>query len=137
MADHGYYEKRPRPESRKKLIEYLGTNPVVSGIEELDYQVLRIARDGKSALTVFLTNNYIVSQADVLEMIAAQPDINAIITMSAWNQYTGDAKDECKRRKMGLFTFKEFLGAVYYEGQKFVEYVPPDPNKPRARSGIA
>lgn len=97
MGDTGYYEKRPRRRSVERLIEYLRGNPVVTGVVELESQVIRIERPSKSSsLTVFMTNIYLVSEADVIEICSANRGLDAIVTMSAWNGYTGSAKQLAK-----------------------------------------
>ena len=126
MPDVGYYEKIPRRGSIEKLIEYLGTNPVVTDVVEVRPQVIQIERDGKSTLTVFMTNIYHVSDSDVLEISAANQGLSAIVTMSAWNGYTNSAKQRAKKMGIGLFKFAEFLGAVYYDKERFLDYTPPE-----------
>ena len=125
MPEHGYYEKLPRPESRDKLLAYLQSKAVVSDVEEVSYQVIHIHRPGKSLLKLYLTNIYIVGLADVYEILTEERNINAIVTMSAWNGYTSEAKQNCKDQSIGLFTFTEILGAVYYDDKKFFDYTPP------------
>lgn len=132
MPETGYYESVPRPESIEALLRYLHGNPVVTEIEEIGPQVIQVTRVGKSTLTVFMTNIYIVSESDVAE-ISADHRVNAIVTMSAWNGYTRDAKTAAHTKGIGLFKFKEFLGAVYYEGKHFLDYTPPDPDRKRRR----
>lgn len=125
MPDRGYYEKRPRPESIEALTKYLRPNPVVGSTHQLDEHRFQVERREKPNLNVYLTNIYIVSEADVIEILAEAPETNAIVTMSAWNSYSNDAKFYAKEHDVGLFKFSEFLGAVYYVGQKFLDYEPP------------
>jgi len=129
MPEFGKYEKIPRPESIETFIKYLNSNPIVIKIERKGLQLIEIIRKGKSNLKVFMTNIYIVSLADVYEILSEVGQIDAIVTMSAWNSYTKEAKEECKKRGIGLFKFKEFMGAVYYDGQQFLDYVHPDDRK--------
>ncbi|MBE0682488.1 MAG: hypothetical protein IH589_11290 [Anaerolineales bacterium] len=129
MSESGKYEKVPRPESVKALIQYLSSNPLVLEVEHLSEQKIIVRRIGKSDLQVFMTNVYIVGISDVHDILSVAPDVNAIVTMSAWNGYTQDAKDSCKRQKIGLFLFAEFLGAAYYDGDKFFNYTTPDKSK--------
>ncbi|ABR33067.1 hypothetical protein [Clostridium beijerinckii] len=124
MPEGGKYEKLPRPESVKALIKFVSANSFVSDIEELDQQILKIIRVGKSNLIVYLTNIYIVSEADVNEILLENRSIDCIVTVSAWNKYTSMAKNEAKEKNIGLFKFKEFLGAIYYDGQEFIDYEP-------------
>jgi len=129
MPEFGKYEKIPRPESIEAFIKYLNSNPIVINIERKGLQVVEIIRKEKSNVKVFMTNIYIVSLADVYEILSEVEQVDAIVTMSAWNSYTKEAKEECKKRGIGLFSFKEFMGAVYYDGQQFLDYVHPDDRK--------
>ena len=134
MPDRGYYEKRPRPESIEALTKYLHSNPVVGSTHQLDEHRFQAERREKPNLNVYLTNIYIVSEADVIEILAEAPETNAIVTMSAWNSYSNDAKSYAKEHDVGLFKFSEFLGAVYYVGQKFLDYEPPSDEERARRS---
>ncbi len=126
MPELGRYKKVPRPESIETFIRYLSSNPVIISIERKGLQLVEIIRNGKSNLKVFMTNIYIVGLADVYEILSEVGHVDAIVTMSAWNSYTQEAKEECRRKNIGLFKFKEFMGAVYYDGQQFLDYIHPD-----------
>jgi len=129
MPELGKYEKLPRPDSIKAFIKYLSSNPVVQNIAQEDTQLVSIKRGGKTELKVFMTNIYIVGMADVYDILSEVDHVDAIITMSAWNGYTNEAKSECKRKHIGLFKFKEFMGAVYFDGNRFLDYIHPDDRK--------
>ena len=116
------FEKVPRPESIHDLIRYLESSKVVTDVERVDDQLIRVDRNNGSAITAFLTNIYIIGEADAFEILSKHGSIDCIVTMSAWNGYTASAKTNCSREGVGLFTFKEFLGAVYRTGQKFLAY---------------
>jgi hypothetical protein len=116
------FEKVPRPESIDTLIRYLRSSKVVIDVEKVDEQIIRVERSNGPAITVFLTNIYIVGEADAVEILSEHRGIDCIVTMSVWNGYTSNGKDHCRREGVGLFTFKEFLGAVYKKGKKFLDY---------------
>ena len=99
MPELGRYKKVPRPESIETFIRYLSSNPVVISIERKGLQLVEIIRNGKSNLKVFMTNIYIVGLADVYEILSEVGHVDAIVTMSAWNSYTQEAKEECRRKK--------------------------------------
>jgi hypothetical protein len=126
MPELGKYEKLPRPDSIEKFLQYLSANPIISEIQRLDKQVFYIHRKEKRDLKIYLTNVYIVGIADVIEILSLVSDIQAVVTMSAWNSYTNEAKMYCRRQQIGLFKFKEFLGAVYFDGNRFFDYIPQD-----------
>ena len=78
-----------------------------------------------------MTNIYVVGLADVYEILSGDDQLNAIVTMSGWNGYTTEAKKQCKEVGVGLFKFGEFLGAVYYGGSEYLDYIPPDERERR------
>lgn len=126
MPEQGRYEKVPRPESIEKFLAYLGSSNAVNDIQRESNQVIMVKRTKHTPIRVFMTNMYIVGLADVHEILHQVRKIDAIVTMSEWNGYTTEAKVFCKERGIGLFTFKEFLGAVYYDGDSYLNYIPQD-----------
>lgn len=44
----------------------------------------------------------------------------------AYNQYSPEAKAHCMELGVGLFRVVELLGAVYYDGDRFLAYVLPE-----------
>jgi len=129
MPSYGKYEKVPNPKSIQAFIKYLKTNNVVTEVEQESEQVIQIKRKKHCPLMVFMTNIYIVSLADVQEILTQKDRFDAIVTMSLWNSYTSEAKEFCKERRIGLFMFKEFLGAVHYDGNRYLNYIHPDERK--------
>ncbi|HHT9139006.1 MAG TPA: hypothetical protein ACFYEK_17400 [Candidatus Wunengus sp. YC60] len=125
MPELGKYEKIQRPESVQALIKYLQSNPRLTSVAYESGQILQITRNGLPSLKVFMTNIYVVGEAEAYEILSSNPDVNAIVTMSAWNGYSRAAKNMCKIKNVGLFKFEELLGAIYYEGQQFLGYIPP------------
>ena len=120
------YRKLPRPSSIVAFQRYLEGKPVVSQVQQIKAQLFRIERWNKPSLLVHVTNLYIVSEADVYEILADDPEVDCIVTMSAWNSYTTSAKEMCREQGIGLFQFKEFMGAVYYSGTDMLDYIHPD-----------
>lgn len=85
----------------------------VESLTRISDQIYRIERaEGRSPVTVYLTNLYTVGAADVMEIASRSGDVNCIVTLSGWNEYTGDAKRYAVEKRVGLFTFSEFMGAL-------------------------
>lgn len=125
MPDGGYYEKRPRPQHRSFLEGSLaGRRNIVDATFRDDF-VLDVIRDRQSAIVVYLTNKYILTQADVVEIMSRHRDVTCIVSTMEYNQYSDEAKALTMSRGVGLFTSKEFLGAVHYDGDEFLKYVSP------------
>lgn len=85
----------------------------VSDLSALGPQVFRITRVGDmSDVTIYLTNLYTVGYADVVGILSERPEVDCIVTASTWNGYTDGAKLYAKQRRVGLFEFKELMGAL-------------------------
>ena len=131
MPEEGRYEKIPRRESVDRFVEYLESSRAVQAVVRENEQLLLVERVNHPPIRVFMTNIYIVGVADVYDILAQADRVDAIVTMSEWNGYTAEAKANCKQQSIGLFKFKEFLGAVYYGGKSFLDYIPPDARQKR------
>jgi hypothetical protein len=118
------YEKLPRPESINAFKKAVSGRSKISCFDEISNVTYLLHRYSLSDIKVYLTNIYSVSLADVVEIIGIDKYINAIVTMSVWNGYTKEAEDYCKEQGIGLFVFTEFMGALNYEGYKFINYEP-------------
>lgn len=127
---YGVRFETPYPEAVRTLVDYLMAKPVIEDVDVLSLEKIIVRRNsGLSNLTVFLIDAYTLGEGKVSEIINLNRDINCIVTISAWNQYTSEAKHLAKENKIGLFSFKEFMGAVYYNGNKFLDYVHPVKDK--------
>ena len=78
-------------------------------IEEFVYNL--VLENGSEYL-VWLTDKYTVSINDVVEKI--DEGFNALVTISMWNSYTSEAKRYALENQFGLFTFREFMGALNF-----------------------
>lgn len=127
MAEQGgYYAKRPRREHREFLHGSLMGRPVVSDVEIVDDFRMIVRRGRMEDIHVYLTNQYELGVADVFEILAEAPETTCIVSTMSYNHYSTEAKDSATEVGVGLFKAVEFLGAVYYEGQKFLEYLSPE-----------
>ena len=124
----------PSHASMSTLVGYLEGHSSVQSVDYMSANVVRIDRHNMPALTACFVDEYIMGYASVLKALQQSPGVDAIVNTSAWNQNTTDAKLECANRGVGLFTFKEFMGAINYEGKKFLEYeAPTDADKSKRK----
>ena len=126
MPENGYYEKRPRPEQRQFLIKYLNARDNVREVVQADEHRLIVSRWSQSDIHIYLSNQYTIAMADVIEILEEAPDTTCIVSTMDYNHYTAEAKEYARDQDIGLFKSKEFLGAVYYDGDRFLDYVPPE-----------
>ncbi|MGW1504710.1 hypothetical protein ACWCQW_40610 [Streptomyces mirabilis] len=125
MAEGGYYEKVPRQESLEAVRKALRQHNAVRDYKQITPQLYEILRSGKSTVTLYVTNMYTVGVADVQEIAEEHPSVTCILTVSAWNNYTGRAKEYAKSINVGLFKFYEWMGALNFNGSEFLNYVAP------------
>jgi hypothetical protein len=123
---HTVFENQPWQQHQDFLLNRLGSSPVVAGIQALSRFHYVVQRPGKTTLVLYLTNKYILSVADVIEILDEAPETNCIVSTMDYNQYSPEAKEHCMALGIGLFRVVELLGAVYYDGDRFLEYVPPE-----------
>src|SRR4051794_13497010 len=79
------------------------------GDGDRQYTVKRTRGD---TLNVYLTGMYTFGVIDFYDLRASHPLVDCIVTASPYLSYTADAKEEAQRAGVGLFTMKEFLGAL-------------------------
>jgi len=97
----------------------------VSLVEVVDDFHLVVSRNGRSTIWIYLTNKYILSVADVTEILDGSPETTCVVSTMNYNHVSREAKQYCRERNVGLFKSIELLGAVYYDGEEFLDYVRP------------
>lgn len=120
------WDERPRADSIRFFEDRIEGHSKVDAFTKIDNQTYEIARDGRSDLRVWLCDVYRVSAADVSLILAHDPAINAIVTVSSWNDVSHEGKAAGEDEGVGVFQFKAFYGAMNYDGDDFVNYIPPD-----------
>jgi hypothetical protein len=133
MPETGRYAKRPRPEHRKFLLDCLKPRHNVKSVEILDDFKLVVKRRNQSEIRIYLTNMYQVGLADTVEILSIAPDTTCIVSTMDYNHYSTEAKEYAKEQGVGLFRARDFLGAVNFDGTRFLEYVPPHEREENAR----
>jgi hypothetical protein len=117
-------DEKPRASSIAWFESSITTHKRVLSCDRQDEYVYRIARHDGDDIVVYLTNIYTVAIADVTEILSEHPEVNCILTISAWNGYTQRARAYAADQKVGLFIPSEFWGALWMED--FWAYVKRD-----------
>ena len=109
----------------------VGGHTRVSKLSSAGSQSYDLDRSGLSRVRVWVCDVYEVTSADVAAILADDPTVDAIVTMSMWNHVTAEAHAEGVDRGVGVFVFKELMGALNYAGDELVNYNPA-----RSRRGV-
>ena len=114
----------PSKENKAFFIKVVSGHSKVQSIHEISDQLYEIALTNNTAIIAYLTNKYIIGIADYLDFIEESSNLNCIVTTSAWNSYTDDAKQRSVENQIGLFDIADFLGALHQS--YFWNYVKKD-----------
>lgn len=106
------YSDLPRPESVVFFEQMLDRHDRIVRYEKLEEFVYNLFLNSGKTYLVWLTNKYTVSLNDIVEKI--DENFDALVTISMWNSYTSEAKKYALENQFGLFTFREFMGALNF-----------------------
>lgn len=124
--EYGERIVKPLPQGIQQLVERLETKPTVKRVEYIEEQILKVYRENlHNDLIIYVVDAYVLGEGDTFEIIKDNPNINTILVLSLWNQYTSKAKKLAKEYNIALFTYSELMGAVYYNGMSYLDYIPP------------
>ncbi|MEN2766850.1 hypothetical protein [Ornithinibacillus xuwenensis] len=126
MPEGGRYEKIPRPESIEYFINAISGHSKVQEVNQIDTQLFEVIKKNGKRLLVHLTNYYIVTAAEVIEILSQSPDIDAIVTISQWNQWSESGREQAISQGVGLFIMRQFMGALNFDGQRFYQFLTAD-----------
>jgi hypothetical protein len=127
MPEGGYYEKRPRPESIQYFMNRVNGHTKVLSVKKIGDQLFEIKQRNGKIIYVYLTNIYIIGEAEVYEILAENKEnhLDSIVTISSWNQVSSAGKQAGKDNGLGIFIMSDFLGALNYDGEAFTNYISP------------
>lgn len=101
----------------------------ISSITSLGDNKYHIQRtNSRDPLTILVADIYIAGEADIYEFSDKLQGVDAIVLIGFYNRHSSSAKSIAKHMNVGLFTNKEFWGAVNLTGDKFIDYEPKDNN---------
>ena len=120
----GSEEIEYRHDTVRKLIEkFLGKHKRISSMEEISRGVLALERTNGTRLRVFVTHTYFFTEYSYERALAEDPNISAILCANPYSGYTQSAKERCLEDRVGLFTLGEFMGALNFEGDRFLNFL--------------
>lgn len=106
------HRDRPKQVSIKLFREAVPNHSNVDILDPISNQLYRITRFKGDPIIVYLTDVYTVGIAEYHHIRSGHPEVTCIVTMSQWNGYTRQAKEQAAADKIGLFVFVEFMGAL-------------------------
>lgn len=116
--------KQPVAASSKLFFENgMRGHSAVSSITNLENDMYIIKRTGnRSDIKIIVADIYIAGEAEVYEINPNLFDIDCIVLIGFYNQYSFAAKDLAKSMNVGLFDNREFFRAVNFTDKALVNY---------------
>ncbi|WP_430603074.1 hypothetical protein IGJ02_000396 [Enterococcus sp. DIV0724b] len=119
----------PRRESILFFEKVIKNHDEVVSVEKIKECYYCLTLNSTKKYKVYLTNIYTVGIADVIDLSTVY-DVDAIVTMSSWNSYTLEAKEYGQNMGIGVFIFKELMGAINYDKpEEYYSRIDEDGNK--------
>jgi hypothetical protein len=107
------------------FVQTLTAHTRVKTVEADNGNVYVIERHNLPGVRVWVCDVYTLGIADYLAIREQSPDVGCIVTMSGYNAYTPQAKAQGLGDEVGVFKFKELMGALHSNREDFVAYQPP------------
>jgi hypothetical protein len=107
------WDAPPRRESQRFLLDVVGDHSQVHEVVRHDANRYTLKRRGAADREVFLTNVYILGEADYLKLRAAHPEVDLIVLASDWNSCTLAVKHEAMDDGVAVHTFKTLMRALH------------------------
>lgn len=125
MENHLSPSQTPRLDSSKFFYNLISNHSKVKKIEQIGIPLFSIEKKNGDTLIALLVDIYIISDAEILDLMSRYSNIDVVINISMWNEYTDSAKVIAKEHQIGLFELKEFMGALNCVTRKtFLNYIP-------------
>lgn len=93
-------------------------------VDQVDQEQLEVVRDELSPVRFVTADIYVLGVADVRDLLARFPGVHAIVKTNPNGEYSDEAKEAARSAGVGLFTFREFMGALNFDDRRFLEYRP-------------
>jgi hypothetical protein len=129
MPSHRGWNERLADSSIEFFTQAIGDHDKVIRVNQESDNVFVVERvGGLPEVRVWLCDVYTLGLADYFHITKADPDVDAIVTISGFNSWTREAKEQGYEDEVGVFKFGQFMGALHEDGDSFVHYQPPKGN---------
>lgn len=106
------WDSYPSRETQRFLTNVVGGHSAVESIQQHDPNRYTIERRFAGPLEAFITDVYILGEADYALLRMTHPDVDLIIIASSWNSCTMDVKEQAMEQGIAIHTFTSLMGAL-------------------------
>lgn len=118
--------KVARRESWEWLLNRLARHSRVASFVREGSYLVRIHKTNGEQVVLFFCDEYMVGVEALDAAREIAPQLDALVTSSVWNRYSRTAKEEAASDGIGVFRGTEILGALWKDGDEFVQYLSPE-----------
>lgn len=110
--DWHQWDDPPRQESQAFLTKTVAGHSAVLEVIQHDANCYTLSRRDAADREAFLTNVYILGEADYLLLRATYPNVDLIILASEWNSCTIDVTEIAMEDGVAIHSFKTLMRAL-------------------------
>jgi hypothetical protein len=138
MSPEGHtWNDPPRRTTQDFLVQILEGHDRVREVVKLSANRYDVERSRGEPLKLFLTNVYILGEADYERLRSEYPEVNVIVLASNWNSCTMAVKDRAIDEGVAIFDFSALMGAANItDDERFLRHRYADTDhegRPRTR----
>jgi hypothetical protein len=97
----------------------------VSEVQDVCERTLKIRRPGLADIDAVFEDQYTLGITKLHQALDWHPNVNAVINVGGYAGCTEEAREAARGMGISLFTLKEFMGALNYDGRRFTDYRSP------------
>jgi len=109
---HHDWNGYPSRESQGFLLDVVGGHTKIESIEQHDPNRYTLRRRNAADREAFLTDVYILGEADYAVLRATHPEVDLIILASSWNSCTMDVKEAAMEDGIAIHNFASLMGGL-------------------------
>ncbi len=102
---------------------FLANHSFIRSMKKWNICIFEVQLINERLLRIFVTNTYYFTEYTFEKIVTVDPNIDAIICSTPYSTYSEGAKRLCIENKVGLFMLGEFMGAIRYDDDKFLNYL--------------
>ncbi len=102
---------------------FLSRHSAIATLQELNRGTMVVELVDGRELKVFVTNTYYFTDYTLDRVLEVDPSVDVIICSSPAARYSESVKRQCIGRGLGLFMLGEFMGAIHFRGDEYLNFL--------------
>lgn len=120
-----------RSQIQTYIDRFLSNHGFIKSLTELNRGTMLVETADDQTLKVFVTNTYQFSDYSLERVLEVDPAVDAIICSCPAGGYSPSAKATCIEKGIGLFMLAEFMGAIRFKGEQYLNFLVGSEKKDR------